>query len=52
MRADLAKAQVEHRSQGTRTAQHGYDVTKLRGENSSGGGNRRDYLLRRLARDY
>lgn len=51
MRTDLARTQVEHRSQGSRTDQHGYIITKLRGENSSGGGTSAAYLLRRLARD-
>jgi hypothetical protein len=52
MEAELAKAQAKYRKQGTRTDQHGYDVTKLRGENSAGGGNSAAYLLRRLARDH
>lgn len=52
MQAENARAQVECRGQGTRTDTLSYDVTKLRGENGSGGGNSSGYLLRRLARDH
>ena len=43
---DLARTQNEHRSQGTRTDQHVYDINKLkrRGRGTA-------YLLRRLARE-
>lgn len=44
---DLARAQVVHRKQGTRTDQLVYDVNKL-----PRGGNGAAYLLRRLARDH
>ena len=53
MQSDLARAQVEHRGQGTRTDLLRDDITKLRGEdNKSGGGTSAAYLLRRLARDH
>jgi hypothetical protein len=44
MRADLAKAQVEHRKQGAHVAIGNKRLTK--------GSNQREYLLRRLARDH
>jgi hypothetical protein len=47
MRAGLAKAQAEHRSQGTRTDQHHADGMRL-----TQGSNQTAYLLRRLARDH
>jgi hypothetical protein len=55
MVCELARAQAKHRKQGARTdrhpltVQHGYKITKLRGENSSGGGTGAAYLLRRIA---
>jgi hypothetical protein len=51
MAADLAVAQVEYRSQGTKTDRLRDNVTKLRGDGSQGGGNQSAYLLRRSARD-
>ena len=47
MQAELARAQVEHRSQGTRT-----DLLLVQNTNLTHGSTNSAYLLRRLARDH
>jgi hypothetical protein len=49
MRTELTRAQIEHRSQGTRTDQHPYDIRKL-SEKGGDGGTSTAYLLRRIAK--